>query len=172
LASVHRSEHVDEKSSLMRSLGFLRDISLRLGKEIILSCHPRLRLAIESQNLAVDGSVRLIDPLPFTDYIALQKAAYCVLSDSGSVAEEAALLGINAVWLREWQERDEAVEAGVLSFVGFDVDLCLSAIESLKTRSCQKIRSPLEYEYDNFSEKMVNYVISYTEYINREVWQK
>ena len=113
-------------------------------------------------------------PFKFTDYVFLMKNADLVFSDSGTLAEESSLLNLKAINLREEQERHEAMDESATILVGFNKDRILDAVDFYEKRNenQENVNSTVQdYEVSNFSEKMVKTVISYTDYVNRIVWQ-
>jgi UDP-N-acetylglucosamine 2-epimerase len=102
----------------------------------------------------------------------LQRNAFCVLSDSGTITEECALLGFPAVTLREAHERPEGMDAGTLVMAGLDPDRVLQAVEVVTRRPPGLSALPPDYDVPNVSQKVLQIVLSYTDYVNRTVWRK
>ena len=140
---------------------------------IIFSTHPRTRLRFDAINgPPVDPLVRFLRPFGFSDYIRLQKDAKCVLSDSGTITEEAALLGLRAVNLRDAHERPEGMDGGVLIMCGIQPEAALDAVRVTLARPAPRERPVQDYFGGSVSEKVVNIVLSYIDYVNRVVWSK
>ncbi|MFQ5432820.1 MAG: UDP-N-acetylglucosamine 2-epimerase, partial [Nitrospinota bacterium] len=110
----------------------------------------------------------------FLDYIKLQKNAFCILSDSGTITEEAALLNLPAVMIRQAHERPEGMDAGVLIMGGLNKVLVLQAIDTITQQylSGKKSTQVPDYEMDDVSRKVVRIILSYVDYVNRTVWSK
>ena len=114
-------------------------------------------------------------PFGFIDYIKLQKNAFCVLSDSGTITEESSILNFPALNLREMHERPEGSEECPLIMVGLNKDRVMSSIEILKDQERDEKRTiniVKEYDVDNVSFKIVRIIESYTDYVNKVVWKK
>jgi UDP-N-acetyl-L-fucosamine synthase len=159
LVSSHREENVSNKNnlkSLIRSLNKLA-IEDRLG--IVFVVHPRTSLEIKQSKLELNPNITLIKPLGFTDYMRLQLDSKCVLSDSGTISEEASILNFKALNIRYSQERPEAVEKGVLPLVGLEYEDIRIALDYLIDRS-EMIEKPVEYTNNNFSIIVINALLS------------
>jgi UDP-N-acetylglucosamine 2-epimerase len=159
MASAHREENVDHPDRLRALLASLRGLAQQQGIPVILSTHPRTRKRLEALGDGVDGSdLRFLEPFGFLDYIALQQEARCVISDSGTISEEAAILGFPAVTLRDSMERPEALEMGTVLMSGLDADALTrnvtAAIES------QGQPPPAEYTVTNTAQRTVNFILS------------
>jgi len=129
LVSMHRQENIDDPSRLLTLLKSLNEISRKYKMPIIVSTHPRLRDKINKLNHSNDPQIIFSDPFGFLDYLSLQVNARLVISDSGSVSEEAAILGFKAITLRNSIERPEALEAGTIILSGIDPVSVLSATD-------------------------------------------
>jgi UDP-N-acetylglucosamine 2-epimerase (non-hydrolysing) len=177
LASAHREENVDDPARLAGIVETLRAVRRRFGRPVIVSTHPRTRarlekLAVDLRALAAEG-ITFPQPFGLLDYVKLQKNAFCVLSDSGSVTEEAAILGFPAVTLREAHERPEGMDAGTLVMSGLRTPQVLQAIEIVTSRDPGDVPGlPPDYAEKNVSRKVVQIIQSYTPYVNRTVWGK
>ena len=121
LASLHREETVDSKQKLLTILDGLEKMAKHFGKRVVFSAHPRTRSRIKLLNYKINHRlIKVIQPLSFTDYISLQKACFCMVSDSGTATEEASMLGVPTVTPRASHERPEGFDAGVLVMSGLD----------------------------------------------------
>lgn len=160
VASVHREENVDDPDRLSRIVDLLSIVSQETQRAIVVSTHPRTAKRLENLGLDMDGDcVRWLPPFGFWDYCSLQANAWCVMSDSGSLHEEAAILGFPAVSLRNAVERPEAVEAGVVPVVGIDARQALEGIAVAKSAVLVgSVGKP--YPEDNFSARVTNFVHS------------
>jgi UDP-N-acetylglucosamine 2-epimerase (non-hydrolysing) len=122
--------------------------------------------------------LRFLKPLGFPDYIALQRGAFCVLSDSGTLTEESSLLKFPAVMLREAHERPEGTDAGTLVMSGLDparfVDSVRVVTEQASTveNSAAAPATVPDYLVDDVSRKVTRIILSYTGYVNRTVWRR
>lgn len=172
ILSSHREENVDNPVNFKNlQLSIERLINV-FKKRIIFSTHPRTRKKLEESGLIRDTStIEYMKPLGFFDYIWLQKNAFCVLSDSGTLTEESSLLQFPGVMIRETHERPEGMDRAVVVMS----DLLPSHIErAVKLVTAQKF-NPLkisDYDSTDVSKKLVRTIYSYTDYINRTVWKK
>ena len=138
LVSGHREENVDDATRCRALIGTLNALADRYWAPIIFSTHPRTRRRLDAiEGLRIDPLVRFMRPFGFSDYIRLQKHAKCVLSDSGTITEEAALLGLRAVNLRDAHERPEGMDAGVLIMCGVRPEAVLNAVRVTLAREKQ-----------------------------------
>ena len=174
LVSMHREENVDSQDGIGAVANALNRIGEKFQLPIIVSTHPRTRKRIESAGLRFHEAVRLLKPLSFSDYNKLQLDSLAVLSDSGTISEESAILGFPALNLREAHERPEAMEEGVVMMVGLNVERIL---QGLKIACTYERRQPFDcpvcdYDVDNVSEKVVKMIHSYTDYVNSNVWRQ
>ena len=173
LVSLHREENLEEPGRLASFISMFNVLADQHELPVIFSTHPRTRRAIEEQELQVHPQIRLLKPLSFTDYVNLQINSRLVLSDSGTISEEASILGLRAVNLRESHERPEAMEETVVMMVGNNINRLMSAIEILEyqgKRENSVINKPWDYAATNVSEKISRILVSYTDYVNRTVW--
>jgi UDP-N-acetylglucosamine 2-epimerase (non-hydrolysing) len=171
LVSSHRAENVDEDHRIKLLVETLDAVAERFGEPILVSTHPRTRKRIDGLGLEFHPLVQLLKPFGFLDYNALQLNAHAVLSDSGSISEESAILGFPAVNLREAHERPEAMENAVVMMAGLEPRRVLQALDILATqRSRPKL--PEDYAVPDVSEKVVRIVLSYTDYVRRVVWKE
>lgn len=163
LASVHREENVDLKERLEQVVASLQEVALDQGLPLLVSTHPRTRKRLADFEMVVNGDIRLHDPLGFHDYNKLQLNARCVISDSGTIAEESSLLGFPAVTLRDAIERPEAVDTGAMLITGLDpddvVDAVRIAIDQFQTDGPATV--PDDYRITDSSRRVVNYIRSH-----------
>jgi UDP-N-acetylglucosamine 2-epimerase (non-hydrolysing) len=159
LASIHRQENVDFADRLTTLLTGLAEVSKVHKSPILISTHPRTRKRIDQLNLELDGELIFHEPFGFNDYIYLQKNAKVVLSDSGTISEESAILGFPAVTLRNSMERPEALESGVILMSGIDARSILESISYVLSKTRQR-DVPEEYFYPDVSQRVVNLVLS------------
>ncbi len=127
---------------------------------------------IAAKGITFHPLIQTLKPLGFNDYIALQKSAKATLSDSGTISEEASILKFKALNLREAHERPEAMEEAAVMMVGLHKDRILQGLSLLETQTEVTLRPVEDYSMPNVSEKVVRIILSYTDYVNRVVWQK
>jgi UDP-N-acetylglucosamine 2-epimerase len=173
LVSAHREENVDSSESLSDFLDTLNGLAQVYGLPVIVSTHPRTRKRLDAlQVQAFNPLIQFLRPFSFFDYIKLQKEALCVLSDSGTITEEASLLNLRAITIRSAHERPEGMDAGTLIMAGLKRERVLDAIRvSLEVHdSSQSGYSVADYEADRVSSQILKVVHSYVDYINSTVW--
>jgi UDP-N-acetyl-L-fucosamine synthase len=169
LVSAHRAENVDSDERLAMLAETLRAIAERFGEPILVTTHPRTRKRIDALGIAFDPRVRLLKPFGFLDYNALQLSARAVLSDSGSISEESAILGFPALNLRDAHERPEAMEQAVVMLTGLGSTRVLQALDLLAVQEARP-QLPADYSVPDVSAKIVRIILSYTDYVRRTVW--
>jgi UDP-N-acetylglucosamine 2-epimerase (non-hydrolysing) len=170
LVSAHRAENVDSDDRLAMLAETLGAIAARFDQPILVSTHPRTRKRIDALGIAFDPRVRLLKPFGFFDYNALQLGARAVLSDSGSISEESAILGFPALNLRDAHERPEAMEQAVVMMTGLGSTRVLQGLDLLMAQSSRP-RLPADYAAPDVSAKVVRIILSYTDYVRRTVWK-
>lgn len=176
VVSAHREENVDNENMFLKFLNTLNAIAEEFGKRIIVSTHPRTRKRLEDyNNLSLNSRIAFLKPLGFFDYIKLQQNSICVISDSGTITEESSILRFPAVTIRQAHERPEGMDEGTLIMCGLDHVEVLNAInmvveQEVDFQKAQKI--VFDYDVDNVSSKVLRIILSYTNYVNREVWKK
>lgn len=158
LASFHRQENVENPSRLQSLLGSLSELGEKRGVKVLISTHPRTRNAIERLGLETPSNLVFLEPLVYTDYVKLQISASFVVSDSGTISEEASILGLTALTPRPLIERKEALEPGVVPTVDLNLESMETAL-SLLDRRTSVLRVP-DYEVDNFSEVVCTFIAS------------
>ncbi len=176
VVSAHREENVDTPENLRDLLTTLRALAETYNYPIIVSTHPRTRKRLELLGESLDHPlIRFVKPYGLLDYIKLQMSAYCVLSDSGTITEEASLLNLPAITIRNAHERPEGMDEGTLIMSGFRTERVLDAVRvitSQHSRSQRTIPIVKDYQGGPVSKQVVRVVLSYTDYINRTVWSK
>jgi UDP-N-acetyl-L-fucosamine synthase len=171
LVSAHRAENVDSDERIRLLVRTLEAVAIAFGEPILVTTHPRTRKRIEALSLEFHPLVRLLKPFGFVDYNSLQLNAHAVLSDSGSISEESAILGFPALNLRDAHERPEAMEEGVVMMTGFDPTRVLQALDVMAIQDTKPLL-PSDYAVPNVSEKVVRIILSYTDYVRRVVWNE
>jgi UDP-N-acetylglucosamine 2-epimerase (non-hydrolysing) len=144
LVTMHRAENVDVEPRLRSLLTALSQVRSRTGKPVICSLHPRTRSRMAELEPGLAADVIFLEPLGLFDFVRLERDAFCILSDSGTVQEEACIFGIPNVTIREVTERPETVECGSNILAGSHPD-SISAAVDLVTREARGWRVPEEY---------------------------
>jgi UDP-N-acetylglucosamine 2-epimerase (non-hydrolysing) len=162
LVTLHRAENVDDPERLQRFLTALRGVHARYGKPVVVSTHPRTRNKLNAigHDASSDPGIRFVEPFGFPDFITLQRQAFCVLTDSGTVQEESCLFGVPNVTLRDVTERPETVECGSNIIAGSDPDAILRAVQVAVGRTAPWI-PPVEYRAENVSDVVLNILLSH-----------
>ncbi|MEU4675433.1 UDP-N-acetylglucosamine 2-epimerase (non-hydrolyzing) [Micromonospora sp. NPDC023737] len=163
VVSAHREENVDSPARLQRLLDCLRAVHDRWGHPVLVSTHPRTRKRLEA--LAPDAGalegIAFHEPFGLIDYVHLQTRAFCTLSDSGTISEEAAILGFPAVTLRESIERPEALDAGGIIMTGLDPEGVVEAVQvTVDQVAAQGVPCPADYRIPDTSRRVVDFILS------------
>lgn len=170
VASVHREENVDTRESLAKLVGILNSIAEQYKFPIMVSTHPRTQKSLNEHKFKIDKLVKFHKPFGFFDYITLQKNAFCVVSDSGTIQEESSILGFPAIQVRTSSERPEAFDEGTLILAGLDKDMVLQAIDVTvrQLNDGEKFNIPRAYRDTNFSSKVLRLVMGYAKIIKNK----
>lgn len=169
LVSIHRDENVENQKNMIQLLGTLEVISVSYKLPLIVSTHPRLKKKLKE--IYIQGKktdIHFHKPFGFLDYNKLQMNAKCVISDSGTIAEESAILGFPAITIRNAHERPEATDAGSLQMTGVDKENILKCLEIASAPTM----IPFDYGVDNCSDRVLKIILGYVGYVNRVVWRK
>lgn len=176
VVSAHREENIDSIGNFTDFLATLDTLAKTHDQPVVVSTHPRTRKRLEEQGERdLDARIRFLKPLGFFDYVHLQMHAACVISDSGTITEESSILGFPAVTIRQAHERPEGMDEGTLVMCGLKPQRVLEAMRivmeqfRLKKSACRIVE---DYDTDNVSMKVLRIILSYTDYVNRVVWQK
>ena len=164
LVSAHREENVDSQERLQMLLTCLEAVYARWGLPVLVSTHPRTRKRLKAlDNFSEDERIRFHEPFGFHDYNKLQRNSTCVLSDSGTISEESAILGFPGVTLRDSIERPEALEAGTIMMTGLHAGDLVQAIRHVTEQggqTPQTSRLPEGYEIRDTSARVVRFILS------------
>ena len=176
LVSAHREENVDSPEVLGDLLGSLNALVEKYNLPIVVSTHPRTRKNIEGGHYSgLNKKIAFCKPFGFLDYVHLEMHAFCVLSDSGTITEEASLLNFPAITIRDAHERPEGMDAGTLIMSGLKKNRVLDAVDTVtrQYRDGQPTVLPVaDYDNPHVSKQIVRVVLSYVDYVNRTVWSK
>lgn len=176
IVSAHREENVDSEENLRDLLETLNALAETYDVPVIVSTHPRTRKRLDALlGVQPDFRVQFMKPFGFCDYIRLQMGTLCVVSDSGTITEEASLLNLPAITIRNAHERPEGMDAGTLIMAGLKKPQVLDAVRVIvaqHSRDQHAIRPVHDYENPSVSKQVLRIVQSYTDYVNRTVWRK
>ena len=170
VVSAHREENISSEQNFMDLVDSLNTIADKYQMPLIVSTHPRTRKMIELKGVEFNPLVKTMKPLGFNDYVKLQKYAKAVLSDSGTISEESSILGFRALNIRQTHERPEAMEEASVMMVGLKSQRILQGLEVLETQEKDTLRLVGDYSMPNVSDKVLRIILSYTDYVNRVVW--
>ena len=175
VASAHREENVDNPQrleSLVKGLSLLYE---KHGKPIVFSTHPRTRQRLAKDLKEDVEGIRFLKPLGFLDYVQLQMNAACCISDSGSLTEEASLLNLPAVTIRDAHERPEGMDEASILMSGLSSSRVLQCVDLAMAHQAEEPRRLAlvdDYKADNVSTKVVRIILSYIDYVNANVWRR
>ena len=175
LISAHREENVDDPVRLRKLVRALNGVCEEYGMPVVISTHPRTRKMIDRLNETFHEQISLMKPFGFLDYNKLQMNARAVLSDSGTITEESAILNFPALNLRETHERQEGMEEAAVMMVGLEADRIRQGLAILADQprgEARLLRNPSDYSMPNVSDKVLRIIQSYTDYVNRTVWRQ
>ena len=172
VVSAHREENINNPINFKNLIESLNEVAKVYKLPIIVSTHPRTRNMLEELQIELHPLIQTLKPLGFNDYVHLQKYARATLSDSGTISEESSILKFKALNLREAHERPEAMEEAAVMMVGLTKERILQGLKILESQEIDTLRLVSDYSMPNVSEKVLRIIISYTDYINRVVWQK
>ena len=170
VASIHREENVDSESAFRTLIESLNAVAEHYKLPIVVSTHPRTAMRIKEYGMKASSLVQFYKPFGYFDYIQLQKNAFCVLSDSGTILEESALLGFPAIQPRVSSERPEAFDEGIAILSGLQADIILQAIEVVTSQKArgEVFHVPEHYQDTNVSSKVVRHIVGLTKIVAKK----
>ena len=175
LVSAHREENIDIEDNFLNLVNSLNSVADEFKLPVIYSTHPRSWKKIQERKIKFNSLIRKLKPFGFIDYNKLQQNAFCVLSDSGTLSEESAILNFPAVLIRTSTERPEVLDKGSIIIGGIKSDEVIqsvySSVEMFKAMDNKNIL-PVDYQDTNVSMKVVKIIQSYTKIVNRNIWNK
>lgn len=174
LLSAHREENIDDEVAFLSLMEAVNHIAAAYAMPVLYSVHPRSRTFIEARGFAFHPLVRMHEPFGFSDYVKLQQNAYCVLSDSGTLSEESAMLGFPGVLIRTSTERPEALDAGTVvigGITGPDIEQALELAVAMSDAG-EEVGAVADYEDTAVSTKVVKVIQSYAKIVDTTTWRK
>lgn len=174
LLSAHREENIDNDSNFFSLMKAINHLATYMNKTILYSCHPRSKKKITESGFEFHPNIQLHEPFGFWDYIKLQENSYCVISDSGTLPEESAILHFPGVSLRTSTERPEAIDNGVFVIGSISSEEIIQAVEMAVAMSIAGDHASVVQAYNdkNVSTKVVKIIQSYTPIVNKMIWRK
>lgn len=172
VVSAHREENIDLNNNFDILVNSLNEVAEKYKMPIIFSTHPRTKNRIDKYKIKFHPLISNIPPLGFFDYVKLQSNAFVVLSDSGTISEESAMMGFPAVSIRTSTERPEAIDAGTIVLGGISSHQILNSINIARGLFDSNIDLPDEYLVTNSSDRVIKAIQSYTPIVNKVIWNK
>lgn len=162
VASAHRQENVDSRERLGKLIRAFDSMADTYGKRVLVSTHPRTRKRIDTwfPDAATSSSISFLEPFGFHDYMKLQKESFCVLSDSGTISEESAIIGFPAVSLRESFERWEASDVGSIVQTGLALESIKAGVDEVTANASGAFEQPQGYAVNDFSRRVTRFILS------------
>ncbi len=174
--SIHREENVDSPKNFDDLLESINELTVKYNMPIIISTHPRTRKKLKEIGYEDKNPlIRFSKPYGFHEYNNLQMNAFCVISDSGTIAEEGSILNLPAVTIRQAHERPEGMDETTVIMSGLNKNRVLEAVEVATKHNAEveRVIKPVQdYKVDNVSKKILRIILSYIDYVNRTVWHK
>lgn len=175
LASIHREENVNNEKKLLSIIEALHVLVEEYNLPVIFSTHPRVKRRLGELNIKSSEKIMFHKPFGMYDYAKLQKGAFCNLSDSGTIHEDAAIFGLHALNIRESNERPEAYDTGNVVMTGVDVATIVASVRLVRSQADIGIRfaNPYDYQDKKCSERVIrlivglNKIVRYRKYLNR-----
>ena len=176
LMSIHREENVESEKNFKDLLNSIEALAKKYKKPIIVSTHPRTKKKLKDINYKNNNPlVRFSKPYGFHEYINLQLNSFCVISDSGTITEESSILNLPAVTVRQAHERPEGMDETTVIMAGLNQNRVIDAVEVATKHNANLVRSinPVgDYITANVSKKVLRIILSYVDYVDRNVWKK
>ena len=174
VVSLHREENVDNSEKLMSLIFSLEEMARHFDTKVLFSTHPRTKERLKSISISSNTRITFIDALGFFDFVKLQRSAFCVVSDSGTLTEEASLLGFPAVTLRNSHERPEGSDVGTLLMSDANPPTLIRSVSiAVDQHEAGVIPEQIkDYLVSDFSWRVLKIVSSYVGYVNKRVWFK
>lgn len=176
IVSAHREENIDSPENMLNMVETLNALAETYDCPVIVSTHPRTKKRLDAMELEkLNPHIQFLKPFGFCDYIKLQMEALCVVSDSGTITEEASLLNLPAITIRNAHERPEGMDVGTLIMSGLKKERVLDAVRVIIAQhdKARRVMHPVEdYEAGPVSKQVLRVVLSYVDYVNRTVWSK
>jgi len=175
LISFHREENINNNKNFSSFIEIINNLASTFGLPIIISTHPRTQRKINESDHKIHDNINILKPMGFFDYNNLQLNAKIVLSDSGTINEESSILNFPAINLRDSHERPEAMEEAVVMMTGLNNDRILQSIAILEEQlrdDNRTIKLVQDYSYNNVSDKVLRIVMSYCDFVKRNVWKE
>lgn len=172
LVSAHREENIEPEISFIKLSNILNGLAKKYKIPVIVSTHPRTKARIKRSKIKFNKFISFVKPLSFSDYNNLQINAKFVISDSGTIFEEASILNFKALAIRESHERPEGMEEAAAILTGLELKKVFQALEMCSGDIKPNLNLVQDYSCPNVSEKIARIILSYTDYVNRVVWKK
>lgn len=173
VVSAHREENLDIDKYFVELVQSLNAVAEYYQMPLVYSVHPRTRKKFAEKKIKLHPLIQLPNAFGFTDYVQLQKNAFCVLSDSGTLTEETAMLSFPSILIRTSTERPEGVDMGTIIVSGLHADRILQAIDlAIASVDRKEINMVYDYKVDNVSDKVARIILGYVDYVNHNVWNK
>jgi UDP-N-acetylglucosamine 2-epimerase (non-hydrolysing) len=177
VASIHREETTDSPTDFMDIMKSLNLIAQKYDLPVIVSAHPRMCKNLEEMggSFKLNPKIKLLKPLGLFDYVHLQMHSFCVLSDSGTITEESSILNFAAVTVRKVHERPEGMDEASVIMCGLKGERILDALKVATEQFNEEKRIfdiVRDYQVNNVSKKVTRIIISYVDYVNRNIWHK
>ena len=176
IVSAHREENIDSKENMSNMISTLNAIADQFDIPIIISTHPRTKKRLDGMEVGkLSHHIKFLKPFGFCDYIKLQMEALCVISDSGTISEEASILNLPAITIRDAHERPEGMDEGAFIMSGLQKERVLNALNVVISQHdrTNRVMHPVEdYQAGEVSKKILRIVLSYVDHVNRKTWFK
>ncbi len=176
IVSAHREENIDSPENMANMVETLNGLAETYDCPVIVSTHPRTKKRLDTMELGkLNPHIQFLKPFGFCDYIKLQMEALCVVSDSGTITEEASLLNLPAITIRNAHERPEGMDVGTLIMSGLKKERVLDSVRVIiaqHDKTKRVMRPVADYEAGAVSKQLLRVVMSYVDYVNRTVWSK